>query len=243
MKTLFFSDVHGNLEALQAVLADASKRGYDAAVSLGDIVGYSADPEACVQIVSHTHGVSSVLGNHDAAVISPEYRPYLNPAAQAGVRFAERVLSPESVRYLRSLPLVIESDGGYTAMHSSPFKPEEWYYVLEPMEARDALQAMTLPIAFIGHTHYPAVHNRGGAMLPFLPGEPVVFRPGEKYIVNVGSVGQPRDGDPRAAYVMFDGDARRAELFRVEYNVHAAAMKILEAGLPAMLADRLRRGC
>lgn len=243
MRTLFFSDVHGNLEALEAVLADASKRGYDAAVCLGDIVGYSADPEACVRIVSRIPGISSVLGNHDAAVIAPEYRSYLNPAAQAGVRYAEGVLSQESFDYLRSLPLVIESDGGYAAMHSSPSKPEEWCYVLEPMEARDALRAMTLPIAFIGHTHYPAVHDRGGAMLPFLPGTPVVFRTGEKYIVNVGSVGQPRDGDPRSAYVIFDGDARTAEVFRVAYDIDAAALKILEAGLPALLADRLRLGC
>jgi diadenosine tetraphosphatase ApaH/serine/threonine PP2A family protein phosphatase len=243
LRTFFFSDVHGNLEALEAVLADASRRGYDAAVCLGDIVGYSADPEACVRVVSRMPGISSVLGNHDAAVINPEYRLYLNAVAQAGVRYAERVLSRESIEYLRSLPLVIESDGGYTAMHSSPVKPEEWYYVLEPMEAREALLAMKLPIAFIGHTHYPAIHDRSGAMLPFLQGEPAVFQPGEKYIVNVGSVGQPRDGDPRAAYVIFDGVARTAEVFRVEYDIDAVAQKILEAGLPAMLADRIRRGC
>jgi diadenosine tetraphosphatase ApaH/serine/threonine PP2A family protein phosphatase len=242
LRTLFFSDVHGNLEALEAVLADAAMRGYEAAVCLGDIVGYAADPEACVRIVSSIPGISAVLGNHDAAVLEPECRPYLNPVAQAGVRYAERTLSPESVRYLRSLPVAIESGDGYVAVHSSPYKPEEWCYVLEPMEALDALRAMTLPIAFIGHTHYPAVHDRGGAMLPFLPGQPVVFQPGEKYVVNVGSVGQPRDGDPRSAYTIFDGRARTAEVFRVEYDVDAAALKILEAGLPAMLADRIRRG-
>jgi diadenosine tetraphosphatase ApaH/serine/threonine PP2A family protein phosphatase len=243
VRTLFFSDVHGNLEALEAVLADASKRGYDAAVCLGDIVGYSADPEECVRLVARLPGCSSVLGNHDAALLDPELRAYLNPAAQAGVRYAERSVTEESLEFLRSLPLAIESDGEYTATHSSPFKPEEWYYVLEPMEARDAMRAMTQPLAFIGHTHYPAYHNRTGAMVPLAPQEPVVFRPGEKYIVNVGSVGQPRDGDPRSAYLVYDDRARTAEVYRVSYDVEAAAMKILLAGLPAMLADRIRRGC
>ena len=243
MRTLFFSDVHANLEALEAVLADAAKRGYDAAVCLGDIVGYSADPEECVKLVSRLPACSAVLGNHDAALLDAALRPYLNPVAQAGVRYAERALSPESVGYLRSLPLSIESRDGYVATHSSPYKPEAWYYVLEPLEVRDAMRAMTHPIAFIGHTHYPAFHNRSGAMMPLLPGAPVVFQTGEKYIVNVGSVGQPRDGDPRSAYVIYDDGRRSAEVFRVAYDIDAAAMKILLAGLPTMLADRIRRGC
>jgi len=243
VRTLFFSDVHGNLEALEAVLADASKRGYDAAVCLGDTVGYSADPEECVRIVSKLPRCSAVLGNHDAALLDARLRTYLNPAAQAGVRYAERALSPESLEYLKSLPLSIESEDGYVATHSSPYRPEEWFYVLEPMEVRDAMRVMTRPVAFIGHTHYAAVHDRSGAMTQLLPGVPIVFHPGEKYIVNAGSVGQPRDGDPRSAYVIYDDEARSAEVFRVGYDVDAAAMKILLAGLPAMLADRIRRGC
>lgn len=242
MRTLFFSDVHGNLEALRAVFADASTRGCDTVICLGDTVGYGANPEECVEIVSRIPGGAAVLGNHDAAVIDPTLRGYLNPAAQAGVKHSERVLSPASIEYLRSLPLAIDSAEGYVAAHASPFKPEEWFYVLEPMEVRDALRAMTRAIAFIGHTHYPAVHNGRGTMMSMLPGEPFEFRPGEKRIVNVGSVGQPRDGDPRAAYVIFDGVAGLAEVFRIEYDVDATALKILEAGLPAMLADRIRRG-
>jgi diadenosine tetraphosphatase ApaH/serine/threonine PP2A family protein phosphatase len=242
MKTFFFSDVHGNLEALRAVLDDALRRGYDSAVCLGDIVGYSADPEECVRTVSRIPGGSSVLGNHDAAVLDPALRSFLNAAAQAGVRYSESALSAESLEYLKSLPLTIESADGYLAAHSSPHKPEEWFYVLEAMEAREALRAMTRPLAFIGHTHYAAVHDGRGTMLELAAGKPFHFRPGEKYIVNVGSVGQPRDGDPRAAYVIFDADARAVELFRVEYDVETAALKILEAGLPAMLADRIRRG-
>ena len=242
MRTLFFSDVHGNLEALRAVFADASGRDCDAVICLGDIVGYGANPEECVEIVSRTPRGAAVLGNHDAAVIDSSLRGYLNPAAQAGLRHSERVLSGASVDYLRSLPLTIDSTDGYVAAHASPFKPEEWYYVLEPAEVQDALRAMTRAIAFIGHTHYPAVHNGRGTMMSMLPGEPVKLRPGEKCVINVGSVGQPRDGDPRAAYVIFDGVEGSAEVFRVEYDVDATALKILDAGLPAMLADRIRRG-
>ncbi len=129
-------------------------------------------------------------------------------------------------------------------MHSSPFKPEEWFYVLEPMEARDALRAMTHPIAFIGHTHYPAVHNRGGAMTAVCcRASRSRFAPGRSTSSTWEASGSRATAIPRSAYVIFDDDARTAEVFRVEYDVDAAALKILEAGLPAMLADRIRRGC
>lgn len=242
MRILFYSDVHGNLEALLAVLADAEKRGFDTAICLGDTVGYGANPEECVRIVAGMSQGAAVLGNHDAAIIDPGERGYLNPAAQAGVRHSQAKLTSESVEYLKSLPLLIESENGFVGSHGSPNKPEEWIYVLDPMEARDAFRMMTHPVAFIGHTHYLAVHNGEGRMRSILPGEPITVRPREKCIINVGSVGQPRDGDPRAAYVVFDDAAKAAEAFRVQYDVDAAARKILEAGLPAMLADRIRHG-
>jgi diadenosine tetraphosphatase ApaH/serine/threonine PP2A family protein phosphatase len=241
VRIFFFSDVHGNLEALQAVLADAARRGYDRAICLGDVVGYGADPEACVRTVAKIAAGATVLGNHDSAVISPGDRHYLNAAAQAGILYSERALSADSIDFLKSLPLVIEGDG-FIATHSSPFRPEEWFYVLEPLEARDALGAMKHPIAFIGHTHYPALHDGGGVMKSVAPGRPMVLSPQQKCIINVGSVGQPRDGDPRSAYMIFDDERRVAELFRVEYDVDCAAQKILDAGLPTMLADRIRRG-
>jgi diadenosine tetraphosphatase ApaH/serine/threonine PP2A family protein phosphatase len=241
LRILVYSDVHGNLEALRAVFADAEKRGFDRAVCLGDTVGYGADPEACVRIVSGLSNGVAVLGNHDAAVFDPAERGYLNSAAQAGVRHSVATLSAESVEYLASLPLRIDSDR-FVASHGSPHRPEEWIYVLEPQEARDAFAVMTQPVAFIGHTHYVAIHNGQGRLRSILPDKPVVLESGEKCIVNVGSVGQPRDGDARAAYVIFDEAAGVVEAFRVEYDVDTAARKILEAGLPAMLADRIRHG-
>jgi diadenosine tetraphosphatase ApaH/serine/threonine PP2A family protein phosphatase len=242
LKILLYSDVHGNLEALWAVLEDAEKRGFDAAFCLGDTVGYGADPEECVKIVSGLSRGSTVLGNHDAAIVDPLERGYLNTAAQAGVRYSMANLTPESVEYLKSLPLRIESDHGFVASHGSPNKPEEWIYILDSMEVREAFQVMTRPLAFIGHTHYLAVHNGEGRMNAILPGKPIALRPGDKCIVNVGSVGQPRDADSRAAYVVFDDAAQVVEGFRVEYDVDAAARKIVEAGLPAILADRIRHG-
>lgn len=242
MKFLFFSDVHSNLEALVAVLDDATRRGFDRAICLGDIVGYGASPEECVQKISALPNASAVLGNHDAAVINPKERVFLNPVAQMGVKYSEAQLTPKSIEYLNSLEFIIESGDDFIASHASPYKPENWVYVLEPIEATDAFHVMTHPVAFIGHTHFPVIHNDSGLIKPILPGDCIKVRKTEKSIINVGSVGQPRDGDPRAAYVIFDDESQVAEVFRVEYDVETASQKILDAGLPPMLADRIRRG-
>ncbi len=236
------SDVHGNLEALEATLADASRHGFDEAICLGDIVGYGADPDACVTVIARLPRAAAVLGNHDAAIIDPGGRAYLNPLAQAGVKYSEKQLSRASVDYLGTLPLVIDSRGDFVACHASPQRPRDWLYVLEPVEAREALLAMTRSVAFIGHTHFPLIHDGAGRVVPMVAGDAFKIRPRRKYIINVGSVGQPRDGDPRAAYVIFDDTDRVARLFRVEYDVDMTAQKILDAGLPEMLADRIRRG-
>lgn len=242
MRVLFFSDVHGNLEAIEAVLADASKRGFDRVICLGDIVGYGADPEGCVSLVSALSQCAAVLGNHDAAVIDPRGRGDLNPVAQAGVDYSRRMLCAKSVDYLRTLPLLIDSRGVFVASHASPQQPQEWRYILEPPEARAALRATRRPVAFIGHTHFPLIHDALGRSAPAPVGKPLAIRPGERYIVNVGSVGQPRDGNARAAYAIFDESDRTVRFFRVEYDVDTAARKILDAGLPEILADRIRRG-
>lgn len=242
MRVLLFSDVHGNLEALESVLADASKHGFDRAVCLGDTVGYGADPGPCVSAVSALPKGAAVLGNHDAAVLDRRGRAYLNPAAQAGVKYSEKELSTDHVDYLKSLPLLIET-AEFAASHASPHRPSDWLYVLDPPEAREALRATQSPVVFIGHTHFPLAHDGSGRVVRLTAARPLRLRTGERWLVNVGSVGQPRDGDPRAAYVIYDDAERIVRLFRVDYDVDAAAAKILDAGLPAILADRLRRGC
>ena len=127
-------------------------------------------------------------------------------------------------------------------MHASPYRPEAWVYVVEPLEAAEAFHAMTKSLAFIGHTHFPAVHTDDGLVRPFSPDDNLTLGVDHKTMINVGSVGQPRDGDPRAAYVVYDDDDKSVRLHRVDYDIDAAAAKILEAGLPPMLADRLRSG-
>ena len=242
LRYLIISDIHSNLEALDAVLAHAEQQGFDEIICLGDFVGYGADPDACVRKLSARSRTKAVLGNHDAAVIDQSQRELFNPVARAGILYSESNLSGESSDYLRALPMTLNSDFDFIAVHSSPYRPEAWVYVVEPLEAADAFHAMTKSLAFIGHTHFPAIHADNGSVVPFGT-EDRVRVPGEgKIMVNVGSVGQPRDGDWRAAYVVYDVDSKRIQLHRVEYDVERAAAKILEAGLPPMLADRLRRG-
>lgn len=240
MRYLIFSDIHSNLEALQSVLDDASDKNVDSIICLGDFVGYGADPGECVRAVSHLENMSAVLGNHDAAVLDPSQREFFNPVAHAGIIYSELHTDAEGQEFLRRLPLTIDLD--FLCVHASPYRPEAWIYVLDPLEAADAFHAMRHTIAFIGHTHFPAIHTDDGLLSPFLPGDRVRLDTDKKMIINVGSVGQPRDGDPRACYVLFDTESQTAELFRVEYDVDQAAEKILKAGLPPMLADRLRRG-
>jgi diadenosine tetraphosphatase ApaH/serine/threonine PP2A family protein phosphatase len=242
LKYLIFSDIHSNLEALEAVVADAAPKGIDMTICLGDFVGYGANPRECVERASMLPNFSAVLGNHDAAVIEPGHRDFFNPVAQAGIAYSERNLDDESRTFLRDLPLVIDEPHGFMAVHASPYMPEGWVYVLEPMEAADAFHVMKKPVAFIGHTHFPVVHSDAGMMAPFMPGDRVKIESDSKKIINVGSVGQPRDGDPRAAYVVFDDEAKVAEMFRVDYDIDTASDKILKAGLPPLLAHRIRRG-
>lgn len=242
MKYLIFSDIHSNLEALEAVLAAAGDKNVDRVVCLGDFVGYGADPNGCVSRVLELSNVQAVLGNHDAAVLDPAQRDFFNPVAKAGILYSELHTAKESLGYLRGLPMKIDSRNGFEAAHASPSYPEAWTYVLEPMEAADAFSAMVHPVAFIGHTHFPAVHSDNGMVKPFIPGDCIRPDPDGKVLVNVGSVGQPRDGDSRAAYVIYDSGANTIDIFRVEYDITTAASKIIEAGLPPMLADRLRRG-
>jgi len=239
---LIFSDIHSNLEGLLAVIDDAEGRGYDAAVCLGDFVGYGANPDECVRRVMTLPAVTSVLGNHDAAALDPRQREFFNPVARAAVVYSEQQIGQESRTFLECLPLTARPGNGFLAVHASPHQPEAWIYVLDPHEARIGFNAMADRLAFIGHTHYPVIHRDDGRMMAFPPGEKLRLDDGYRWLINVGSAGQPRDGDPRAAYVIYDADAAEVELFRVDYDIDTAAEKIMAAGLPVMLADRLRRG-
>jgi diadenosine tetraphosphatase ApaH/serine/threonine PP2A family protein phosphatase len=242
LRYLFFSDIHSNLEALEAVLEHAASSRFDAMVCLGDHIGYGANPNEVVERILTLPNLGSVLGNHDAAVIEPETEDFFNAVARAGIFYSKDHVDSSSMQYLKNLPLVHDFQGDFIAVHSSPYRPESWGYVLDTEEAADAFQVMWKPLAFVGHSHFPVIFKEGGGMLPFLPNQRITLNSDEKYIINVGSVGQPRDGDPRSAYVIYDEAERIVEIFRVDYDMGRASQKILEAGLPRMLAERILRG-
>lgn len=247
MRIAVISDIHGNLDALEAVLEDIRGRGCDRTVCLGDVVGYGADPEECVRLVRaevwrDSQGEAVVRGNHDDAAAGGDDR-YFNPDARLAVRWTREHLSPESIAWLANLPYEIEYEP-CLLVHSSPFQPKEWNYVTTLTEAWNAFQCFTRRVAFIGHSHVPFTVSLGenDSHLQVEPDETVSMRSSWRYLVNVGSVGQPRDGDPRACYVSYDSDEGLIERVRVEYPVDQAVEKIRRAGLPSFLADRLLKG-
>lgn len=240
MRYAVLSDIHGNLEALQAVLDDAAART-DALLCLGDVVGYGPDPERCLDAVA-ARAVAMVGGNHEHAVAGRLSLDWFNPYARAAAEWTSERLDDDQRGYLGDLPLVVEIADA-TIVHASPARPEEWHYLVEAEDGFEAFPAFTSRLCFVGHSHRPAVWSLGSSGPEYAPGGiDVRLEAGRRYIVNVGSVGQPRDRDPRAAYVVWDIEARRIEGRRVAYDMSATRQKIVQAGLPTFLADRLRVG-
>ncbi|MCU0452761.1 MAG: metallophosphatase family protein [Bacteroidetes bacterium] len=229
MRTAIISDIHGNLEALEAVLASIRSEGMDRIICLGDIVGYGADPGPCIDLVRSACAFA-VLGNHDAAAVDISLAERFSSHAAAAIIWTGTKLSAEHLQYLRGLPLLhAESDRLY--VHASPLEPALWNYVFDSIDAREALTEVDRGVCFIGHTHTPALFRDRKAAGP--------LRREESAIINVGSVGQPRDGAPEASYGTFDDDAWSYRNVRVPYDIDTAAKKIRESGLPSRLADRL----
>lgn len=240
MRYAILSDVHGNLEALRAVLADARGRT-DAALCLGDVVGYGADPGPCVDLVAETCE-RVVTGNHERAVTSQMGLDWFNPWARTAAEWTRTRLPADARAWLATLPLVHEVADA-TLVHASPAQPEEWEYLVSAEDGFAAFGAFSTRVCFVGHSHVPRAWTQGswGRDHDPIPSA-VTLEAGCRYIVNVGSVGQPRDRDPRAAYAVWDLDRRRVEIRRVPYDVAAARTKILDAGLPRLLAERLADG-
>lgn len=240
MRCLIASDIHSNVEALEAVLADARLRGFDHALCLGDIVGYGADPGVTVGIVRESFDVS-VRGNHDAAALNEAERFRFNEYARAAIEWTRDELSGEELKFLEKLPLTDQIDGVHL-VHASPEDPPGWHYVTDTLEASYQFEAFEEQICLIGHTHVPLVVSLEGGTIRTESGPKVRLRPSVRYLINVGSVGQPRDGDPDAAYGLLDLDAGVLELRRVPYNAKRARRRILRAGLPEFLGERLLDG-
>lgn len=226
------SDVHANLAALEAALAISRERGAGSVVCLGDIVGYGPDPEACVDRIREECEVV-VLGNHDAAVARDEGVSVLPPDGQTAARLHRQWLRAEQRDWLAGLPLVAGAHGA-TFAHAGPADPSAWPRLDSFRAVQAQFPAFDTPICFVGHSHKPAVVSDSFGVF--------TVRPGHRFLVDVGSVGQPRDHDPRLAFSLYDTEAGTVEPVRAHYNVAATAARVVERGLPARLAERLRTG-
>jgi predicted phosphodiesterase len=246
MKYLVLSDIHGNLEALDASVA-AAQRQYDAVLVLGDLVGYGADPNAVVDLVRSLEPVAIIRGNHDKVASGVEDAEGFNTVARNAVTWTYETLTPDNRSYLQDLPLgphVV--DELVEICHGSPF--DEDAYIFDELDALRALKAARRRVCLFGHTHVPVVFQltTDEALEVLMPGpEPelvLAFQPGFRYLVNPGSVGQPRDGDPRASFAIVDAASAEMKLFRVAYEIESAQQKVIRAGLPEILAHRLSLG-
>jgi diadenosine tetraphosphatase ApaH/serine/threonine PP2A family protein phosphatase len=245
VKFAIFSDVHANLEALEAVLAHAERQRVDQYLCLGDVIGYGANPNECVERVRALEPSVCLRGNHDAAAVDARERVFFHEVALEGIHYSALHLSPENAEYLRALPYVYRDHPRMMGVHASPFRPEAWEYVLDTIGAERAFEAMVpARVAFIGHSHAPVVFVDDGSVQRY----PTALEPlhldlaRRRYVMNVGSVGQPRDGNPDASYVVYDDQSDEVIHHRVRYDREKAAEKILRAGLPPVLAERLLIG-
>jgi diadenosine tetraphosphatase ApaH/serine/threonine PP2A family protein phosphatase len=250
MRYAVLSDVHSNLEALTAVLDALAAERIDRYLCLGDVVGYGADPAACLSRLQAREAVI-VGGNHDLACIGKFDDRWFNQLARAAVRWTRDQLGFTELDLLRRLPLTA-TEGPLTLVHGTLRHPERFEYLVEAGQAIDTLTACQTLLCLVGHTHVPFFleydlrQRRIGRLLTSatdLADVPFEDHPdATRYLLNPGSVGQPRDGDPRASFAVIDTDTRHASIHRVSYDVAAAQRKIRQAGLPGFLADRLAVG-
>jgi predicted phosphodiesterase len=245
VRYLILSDIHANWEALRAVLANAGSL-YDRVVCCGDLVGYGADPDAVVEWVRSN--VSSVVrGNHDKACAGLEDLEWFNPVARLSALWTQAATQPKNIEYLRGLAQGPERINGFQILHGSPLDEDE--YVVSEQDVAQVAPYLDCSLSFFGHTHLQGgflCHRNGVKRLIAAdagPGQEVLELENDvSYLINPGSVGQPRDGDRRAAYAIYDPAARLVSLCRADYDVASAQKKILDAGLPELLAMRLGSG-
>jgi diadenosine tetraphosphatase ApaH/serine/threonine PP2A family protein phosphatase len=227
------------------VLADAAREGALGIVCLGDVVGYGADPVACVETLGE-RAVAIVAGNHEHGALGRLDLDWFNPIAREATEWTRDALDADHRAYLDALPLRATIEEA-TLAHASPRNPDEWDYLMTDEDGLEVFGDFDTRLCFVGHSHWPAVWSLGSSGPDYEAGlagprARVRLEDGRRYIMNVGSVGQPRDRDPRAAYGLWDREERTVTIRRVAYDVQATARKILRAGLPRPLADRLARG-
>jgi len=246
LRIALLSDIHANLEALTACLAHARENGATRYAFLGDLVGYGADPRGVVDIVARyvKEGALAVKGNHDEAV-EEDAKGYFNDAARAAIDWARDSLDDEQKRFLATLPLMLR-EGDICFVHASAASPARWNYIDSGSEAQHCIDATDATYTFCGHLHDQALYftTGQGRMSEFrpVPGTPIPVRRHRRWLAIVGTVGQPRDRNPAAAYTLFDRERQDVTFHRVAYDAGAAADKIRKCGLPGSLAYRVELG-
>jgi len=243
MRIGIFSDIHGNLPALQAVLDHMNTQGVETKVCLGDIVGYGAFPNECVEtVVSNCKFI--VRGNHDDACVDLKQALGFNPLAREAIEWTAKHTTASNKDFLRNLEYGYLTEDGIMFIHGSPKYP--FAYIFNDSDADSAFAAEEFNIAFVGHTHIPMVWgNKGDSYKPLMHGGDTyttALNDDERYIVNVGSVGQPRDNDSRASYVLYDTETKELVFHRVSYPIERAVSRMQQASLPAPLWQRLLVG-
>ncbi|MEA3506253.1 MAG: metallophosphoesterase family protein [Elusimicrobiota bacterium] len=244
MRYAVISDIHGNFEALKEVLTYIKDENVDKIINCGDIVGYGPEPERCVKTVMALKNIHNVIGNHDWAVLGLEDTSKFNSDALSAVQWTRDSLSPESINFLSTLDYR-KGGSNFMFLHGSPRDPLDEY--IQGIPAAEAnFKKVLKPICFVGHTHAPVVFRRNTnnevESLLFFPGKDIKIEENFRYIINPGSVGQPRDGNPDSSLVIYDTDKMEVSLRRVSYDIPRTQKLILEAGLPEFLASRLAEG-
>lgn len=239
MKYGIIADVHGNMHALEVVLDCLKREEVEATICLGDIVGYAAFPGECLNKMRELQ-IPCIAGNHDYAAVEKTSIEYFNPDARNSMLWTREHLRDEDKDFLEALPLTMEFDD-FAVSHGTLHSPEMFDYIQTVYDAHLSFQVLEKQLCFLGHSHVPITFFDEDPISYFMEPE-IPLSESEKLLVNVGSVGQPRDQDPRAAYAVYDTDVQMIWIKRAPYDIDAAAEKILEAGLPKMNADRLAVG-
>lgn len=241
MRYCIFSDVHGNWQAFEAVSKSFKKEKIDKYIYLGDVIGYGAQPHACITGLRLLKPAAVIAGNHEWGVIGLLGIDYFNEYAAQSILWTASVLSKEEIEYLKSFQLFHEDDR-FTLVHGSLVKPARFNYIMTPNDADIAIKLARTDLCFVGHSHAAGFYIYNNGCTIYNRNAKIRVGDGNKYLINVGSVGQPRDGDNRSSYVIYDDAKQTIEIKRVEYDIITAQRRILDAGLPAWLASRLAEG-
>lgn len=244
MRYLIFSDIHSNLEAFEKFLAQKKAKNVDKILFLGDLVGYGPNPDEVIGLFRGLPYLQAVRGNHDKVIADLESSALFNPAAAFSAEWSKLKISPDHVQYLKNLPKGPQLvDGFITICHGSTF--DEDYYVFSSFEATESFRFMETSIGFFGHTHYPIVYylrNNKIDVVPLAENTRIKLDRKTRYLINPGSIGQPRDKNSAASYIVFDSLKMELSFNRFAYDVSRTQKKIRDAGLPELLASRLEAG-